>query len=105
MPRGVGLFVVRIEYLNLVPAHENDPAVPAPLAVAGDFDRRGPLHVNLGIAEPLLAHQVAGAANHLDIAIPHFPATSSLRGPLGEVLAIEQTNGVRWRAALRGARR
>src|SRR5262245_39908744 len=46
---GVSTVLEAVEHLNLVEPHEEDAAVAAPLAVAGDDGGRGPFEVKLDV--------------------------------------------------------
>src|SRR5215472_15187994 len=99
----VGLVVIRIEHLNFVIAHQKDAAIAALLALASWRNRLGKLDVKLTIAEGFFRVDVAGLGNDLEIAVFDFPLrrTFILRGPLIEIPAIEEHDGVRWSLARR----
>ena len=73
LPIRVGGIVVGVQHLNLIVAHQENAAISTPLAGAVHLCRRGPLDVQLHVAELLLGIDVTGIVNHLRIAVFHLP--------------------------------
>src|SRR5262249_43562698 len=105
---GIGFALVGIEHLDLVPAHDEEAAVAAILAGALDIYRLQPLYVILRRAELFLADQIACAADHFYVAVLDLPLrlrdlaavlALAVLHPVGEVLAVEEQDGVGGRAA------
>src|SRR5258706_7110866 len=99
---GVSLAVVRIEYLNFVKTHEEDPAVAAVLVFA--FGRIGltKFDVELAIAKTFLGADVASLGRDFKITAFYFPlggAAILLLNPFGKVLAVEEHDCIRRRLA------
>ena len=106
LPVDVGGVLPRVEHLHLVQPHQEHAAVAAALALADDLGGGAPLDVELHVAEAPLRGQVAGAGNHGHGAVGDLPpglAVASL--PLGQVVAVEQHDGVGRRRAVAGAAR
>ena len=80
----VRVVLVGIEHLQLVDPHEKDAAVAALLAFTLHHRRRGPLDVQLHVAEAARRDEHAGARFDLDVAVPHGPLRRGavLRAPL-----------------------
>src|SRR5207244_1467595 len=72
----IGFVVVGIEHLNFIPAGEINTAISAPLPVAFDDSRRGPLDVELPVAQSLPCRD-ASCALHGCHALLDFPLDGS----------------------------
>src|SRR5882672_1435859 len=93
---GIGVVLIGIEHLELVYPHQEDAAVAALLPFALHDGWRGPLDVQLYVAEAARRDEHAGAGLYLDVAILHGPfgRGAVLRAPLGQVRAVEQHDRV-----------
>src|SRR6267143_1339032 len=84
---GIGVVLIGIEHLELVYPHQEDAAVAALLPFALHGGRRGPLDVQLHVAEAAGRDEHAGAGLYLDVAIPHGPfrGAAVFGAPLQEI--------------------
>src|SRR5260370_15651014 len=69
----VSRVVVGIQDLYFVAAHEYNPAVATRLTVPAYLGRRGPLDVQLAVAEFLFGGDVARVWDHFDVAVFELP--------------------------------
>ena len=101
LPIGVGGIVVRIHHLHFVLAHEEDAAVAALLPFAGRGRGSFPFHVKLRVPKRARRGDVPGSVDDLDVASLDLPpgrgATRVGVTPVGQIVAIEQHDGVSWR--------
>src|SRR5206468_1802051 len=85
--------------LDLVAAHQEDAAVPPPLALSLYLRRRRPFEMKLAIAEMLAGLDIP-RPRHLHIAVLDLPARLALASfPLRKVRAVEEHRRIRRRAA------
>src|SRR5262249_34306832 len=94
----VGPVVVTVQDLNLVGVHQEDTAVAPSLAFALDDGGRGPLDVQLDVAETRTAGDVARSRRDLEVTVLDLPFRRAIPpAPLREAGAVEQHNGIRRR--------
>ena len=93
---GVGLGLVGVEHLDLELAHQEDAAVAAVLAHAGGRVGRGPLDVELDVAELPLRLDRPGPRHRLQVAVGHLPPRGPALGRLPRVEArpVEQDDRI-----------
>src|SRR5690606_29294739 len=93
---GVGDVLVGVQDLHLVPVHEVDSAVAAILVLASW--RRGccPFQMQFDVSESQARLNRPGAGNALEISIAQAPGRRLARRrlPGGEILSIEQNDGI-----------
>ena len=93
---GVGIGLVRVDHLNFKHAHQEDAAVAAILSLAGGRFGRGPLNVQLNVAESRFGLDRSGPRCDFHEPIAHLPPRrfSAGRLPGIEVGSVEQDDGV-----------